>query len=323
MDRKTLRGTLLLLLGAVIWGSAFVAQRTGMDHLGPFAFSSIRMLLAGIVLTPVSLWRNRRRFGAVSGGRPESPVSSASQQSPASGSAGFADSARCLQRRAGLLCGIFLFAATCLQQMGLVSTAAGKAGFITALYVVLVPVANLLIFRRKPGFLVWAGVLLAVIALWLLCGPSEGFRFEPGDLMLIGCAICFTGQILCVDRYASRVSGITLTRDEFLLGGILSSIIALCTETVSPEGIRGALIALLYTGVLSGAVGYTLQIIGQRDLNPTVASLLMCLESVFAVLTGALILGETLSAREALGCGLMFLAVLLAQLAPVFSGKKR
>lgn len=287
--RREIRGSLLLLLGSMIWGAAFAAQRAGMDHVGPFTFSGVRMLLAGLVLTPAALL-----FGEKNPERPDPRT----------------------QRRAGLMCGLFLCAATLLQQAGLVDTGAGKAGFITALYVVLVPVAGRLLFRRKPGKAVWLGVALAVLALFLLCVPAGGFRLEGGDLMLIGCAICFTGQILCVDYFAPKVDGIRLARDEFLVTGVLSMILALCTEKISWMGIRGALIPILYAGILSGAVGYTLQILGQRDVNPTLASLLMCLESVFAVLTGALLLGERLTGREAAGCVLMFAAVLLAQAAP-------
>ena len=298
MNRNALRGSLLLLLGAVIWGAAFVAQRAGMDHLQPFTFSGIRMLLGALVLWPVSLLTGKKRAAQA----PPTPES------------------RRVQRKAGLLCGIFLFFATSLQQVGLVYTGAGKAGFITALYVVLVPVAGLLLFRIHPGRIIWGGVALAVCALYLLCVPAGGFRIEGGDALLIGCAICFTGQILCVDRFAARVDGITLSRDEFLVTGVLSTIVALFTETVTREGVRGAMIPILYTGILSCGVGYTMQVLGQRDVSATVASLLMCMESVFAVLTGVIILGESMSGREAAGCVMMFIAVILAQVSPLIQG---
>lgn len=294
-NRKALRGSLLLLIGSVIWGAAFVAQRAGMDHMPPFAFSGIRMLLGGIVMIPVARLLDRKQE--------LSAEASAIRKKD--------------QRRAGLICGLFLFAATSLQQVGLVSTSAGKAGFLTALYVVLVPLASLLVFRVHPGRIIWIGVALAVAALYLLCVPASGFQVEAGDLLLIGCAVCFTGQILGIDRYAARVNGAALARDEFLITGVLSMIVALCTEKISWDGIREALIPILYTGILSSAVGYSLQIFGQRDVNPTVASLLMCLESVFAVTTGALILGEIMTSREILGSVLMFTAVILAQLSPV------
>jgi len=301
MKTKSLRGPLLLLLGSVIWGAAFSAQRAAMDHIGPFTFNGIRMLLAGIVMIPVAVL-SAKKHGTPAGARP-----SLSRD----------------QRRAGLLCGLFLFAASALQQLGLVSTSAGKSGFLTALYVVLVPIAGWLIFLKNPGRVIWLGVVLAVAALYLLCVSPEGFSLQSGDLYLLGCSVCFTAQILCVDIYAPRVSGVRLARDEFLVTGALCSVIALCTETLTPEGLLGALIPLLYAGIFSGAMGYTLQILGQRDTDPTVASLLMCLESVFAVLTGALLLGETLTLRESAGCALMFSAVILAVLSPVLSARRR
>ena len=296
-----MRGSLLLLIGAVIWGAAFAAQRAGMAHVGPFTFSGIRMTLGGIVMIPVAAAFEKKQAVSQEGSRERKHV----------------------QRKAGLLCGLFLFMATSLQQVGLVSTGAGKAGFLTALYVVLVPLAGLLIFRTHPGRVIWIGVGLAVIALYLLCVPENGFQLEIGDLLLIGCAVCFTGQILCVDLYAPRVNGAALARDEFLVTGILSMAVALCTEEIAWPGIREAMIPILYTGILSSAVGYSLQIFGQRDVNPTLASLIMCLESVFAVLTGALILGERMTGRETMGSVMMFAAVILAQLSPIIDRRGR
>lgn len=302
MDHKSLRGSLLLLLGSVIWGAAFVAQRVGMDHVGPYTFNGVRMLLAWLVMVPVT-----RFFESRAKKSPEYKAPDIKEQ-----------------RLAGILCGTLLFVATSLQQMGLVTTTAGKAGFITALYVVLVPVTAWLLFRKNPGRIIWLGVAVAVAALWLLCMPAGGgFQLQGGDLLVLGCAVCFTFQILCVDHYAPRVSGVRLARDEFLVTGGLSMLIALATETVTAEGIREALIPILYAGVMSGAVGYTLQVLGQRDTDPTVASILMCLEAVFALLTGVILLGEKPTAREAAGCVLMFSAVILAQLSPVISSIRR
>ena len=297
MNQKSLRGSLLLLLGAVIWGAAFAAQRMGMDYVPPFAFSGVRMLLAGLVMIPAAALM-RRKTG---------PVPAETQKQ---------------QRKGGLICGLLLFFATSLQQIGLVYTSAGKAGFITALYVVLVPVAGWVFLRKQPGKMIWAGVGLAVIALYLLCVPAEGFQIEKGDALLLGCAMCFTGQILCVDHYAPQVDGLTLARDEFLVTGGLSMIIAVFTEDIRLDGILEAAVPILYTGIFSGAVGYSLQIIGQRDVNPTVASLVMCLEAVFAVLTGAILLGERMTGREIAGCVLMFCAVILAQLSAAFKGNR-
>ena len=302
MNRKSLRGSLLLLLGSVIWGAAFVAQRVGMDHMGPFTFNGIRMLLAWLVMIPVTFLFERKNK--------KSPAYQVPDPKE--------------QRLSGVICGALLFIASSLQQMGLVSTSAGKAGFITALYVVLVPVAAWFLFRKNPGKVIWLGVLIAVGALWLLCMPADGgFVLQSGDLLVLGCAVCFTFQILCVDHYAARVSGVKLARDEFLVTGGLSMLIAVATEPISWEGVREALIPILYAGIMSGAVGYTLQVLGQRDTDPTVASLLMCMEAVFAVLTGVLLIGEKMTVRETVGCVLMFCAVILAQLSPVISSIRR
>ncbi|MBR7174418.1 MAG: DMT family transporter [Clostridia bacterium] len=190
MNRKSLRGSLLLLLGAMIWGFAFVVQRVGMESMQPVSFNGIRNLLAGLCLFPVSLLLDRQRAGK-SASLPERK-----RKAPAD---------KKQQAIAGLLCGIFLFLASTLQQMGLVDTSAGKAGFITALYVVLVPVTAFLLFRKNPGRWIWVSVFLAVIGLFLLCVPvGERFSLNKGDLLVLGCAICFTGQILAVDTYASR-----------------------------------------------------------------------------------------------------------------------
>lgn len=302
MSNKSLRGSLLLLLGSMIWGAAFVAQRVGMDHVGPFTFNGIRMLLAWLVMIPVTVLMEHKNKNTPGYTAPDPKD----------------------QRLSGVICGALLFIASSLQQMGLVSTTAGKAGFITALYVVLVPVAAWLLFRKNPGKVIWLGVLIAVGALWLLCMPADGgFVLQSGDLLVLGCAVCFTFQILCVDHYAARVSGVKLARDEFLVTGGLSMLIAVATEPISWEGVREALIPILYAGIMSGAVGYTLQVLGQRDTDPTVASLLMCMEAVFAVLTGVLLIGEKMTVRETVGCVLMFCAVILAQLSPVISSIRR
>ena len=302
MSNKSLRGSLLLLLGSMIWGAAFVAQRVGMDHVGPFTFNGIRMLLAWLVMIPVNALMEHKNKNTPGYTAPDPKD----------------------QRLSGVICGALLFIATSLQQMGLVSTTAGKAGFITALYVVLVPVAAWFLFRKNPGKVIWLGVLIAVGALWLLCMPADGgFVLQSGDLLVLGCAVCFTFQILCVDHYAARVSGVKLARDEFLVTGGLSMLIAVATEPISWEGVREALIPILYAGIMSGAVGYTLQVLGQRDTDPTVASLLMCMEAVFAVLTGVLLIGEKMTVRETVGCVLMFCAVILAQLPEEWLRRKK
>ncbi|MBR2822890.1 MAG: DMT family transporter [Clostridia bacterium] len=294
MKKSALRGSLLLLLTSLIWGFAFTAQRAGMDAMRPVSFNGLRNVISGLCLTAFTAVTDRRG----SAGRPA--------QSP--------ENKRALLI-GGICCGVMLAAASTLQQMGLVYTSAGKGGFITALYVVLVPVTNWLLFHKKPGKWILLSILMAVGGLFLLCLPrGEGFSLNKGDLMVIGCAVCFTGQILCVDHFAALTDPVHLSRNQFLVCGALCMIAALLTEPISTEGIRAALIPMLYAGVLSGAVGYTLQMVGQRDVNPTLASMIMCLESVFAVLGGAVLLGERMTPREGFGCIVMFAAVILAQL---------
>ncbi len=309
MNKNSLRGSLLLLLGAAIWGAAFVAQRVGMDHLGPLSFNGIRMLMAGFLLLPVIRIADRFKSPASSGKRAKTkPALEPGLQKK--------------QWIAGLLCGVLLFVSSTLQQIGLVYTTAGKAGFITALYVVLVPLAGWILFRKDPGRWIWSSVLLAIIGLFLLCIPAElNLALNRGDLFVLLCAFCFTGHILVVDHFSPLVDNLRLSCTQFFVCGILSLLPAFFLETISLQGIRKALIPLLYAGVLSGAVAYTLQIIAQKNTNPTVASLMMCLESVFAVLTGALILGERMSLRETAGCIIMFTAVVLAQLSPLLKKK--
>lgn len=302
MQIRSLRGSLMLLLASMVWGFAFVAQRIGMDSMQPLSFNGIRTLLAGICLLPVVAVSDRRN--------PAHPPLT-----------------RALRKRqllAGLLCGLFLFLASNLQQAGLVSTSAGKSGFITALYVVLVPVVNFTLFRKNPGRWIWVSVVLAVAGLFLLCVPSgERFSLNRGDMLTLGCAICFTGHILVVDYFSPGVDPIRLSCHQFFISGSLALLLSLFTESVSWSGICSALPSLLYAGVISGAVGYTLQILGQKATPPTTASLLMCLESVFAVLSGALILGEHMTPREMVGCCIMFVSVVLAQLSPVISTRKK
>ena len=290
MRGRSLRGSLMLLLAAMVWGFAFAAQRAGMDSMQPFSFNGIRTLLADFCLLPAVAVSRRRSWRSPASGSPAGAVSPASSRSRD-------------QLLAGLLCGLLLFLSSNLQQIGLVYTTAGKSGFITALYVVLVPEVNYFLFRKNPGRWIWVSVLLAVAGLFLLCVPvGESLSLNQGDLLTLGCAVCFTGHILVVDHFSPRVDPLRLSCDQFLVSGALALIISFFTETVTWEGVRGALPAILYAGIVSGSVGYTLQIVGQRDTPPAMASLLMSLESVFAVSGGALILGERMSSREAWGC---------------------
>ena len=287
MMNKQLRGTMLLLLATVIWGSAFIAQSVGMELIGPFTFQAVRCLLAVLFLFPLSFLMERGKGSFEKWKNPK-------------------------LWKAGLICGCALFVAASLQQVGLVYTDAGKAGFITAMYIVLVPILG--IFRkRKPGFMIWVSVVLAVAGLYLLSCLNAG-EINKGDLLVMGCAIAFAVQITCIDILAGDLDGIRLNCVQALVVAVLSLPFMAFTETVVVSSLLQCWLPLGFAGILSMGVAYTLQIQGQKDLEPAAASLIMSLESVFAVLGGWLVLHETMSATELLGCCLVFAAVILSQL---------
>ena len=216
----------------------------------------------------------------------------------------------------GLGCGILMTIANNLQQMGMVYTEAGKAGFITAMYILIVPVLNVLIFRRKEPLKTWIAVALGLLGLYLLCGFG-GSSIEKGDLLVFGCAVFFSGHILCSDRFAGKAEVVKMSLLQFFVSFVLSTVTALLTEEVSLAGIWNGRIAVAYCGILSAGVGYTLQIYGQKSVRPAAASLIMSFEAVFAVIGGWLLLRETMSLRELLGCAVMFAAIILVQVRPV------
>ncbi len=287
-NKGSLVGSAMLLLAAVIWGCAFVAQSVAMDHIGPFSFGSIRFFMGAAVLLPVILWRKRRTI--------HTPT-------------------RCKDALlGGAVCGGFLFLASALQQIGLMYTTVGKSGFITALYVVLVPLAGFVLFRRRVSPLLAIGTLAATVGLYLLCGEN-GFSINRGDAYTLACAVLFTAQIIAVDHFVTRVDGVLLSCLQFVMSGMLNGVTALIFEpTLTWQAVAATWLPLCYTGVLSSGVAYTLQILGQKRTQPALASILMSLESVFAVLAGALILLQWPTPREAIGCAVMFAAVILAQM---------
>lgn len=290
MKTNIIRQNVLPLLAAFIWGTAFVAQSVSSDYIQPFTFNAIRSSIAFAVLLVVAfIFRQmeRRQGGEVK------PI---------------AWKALVL---GGLCCGFFLAVASNLQQLGLGETSPGKAGFITALYVVLVPVFGIFLKKKAPAQ-VWIGAVLAVAGLYLLC-IKDGFSIQPSDFYVFLCAIVFAFHILCVDHFAQRVDGILLSCAQFLVMAILSGLgMSICEQPVW-ENVVLCLPELLYVGVFSSGVAYTLQILAQKDSDPTVVTILLSLESVFSVLAGAMLLGDRLSGREYAGCVLMFTAVLLAQ----------
>ncbi len=289
---KKLQGTMMLLLTALIWGSSFVAQRAGMEYIGPFTFNGIRSLIGGLVLIPVIFLFSKEKNAELT-----EDEKKAGKKTLLLG---------------GILCGIVLFAASSLQQIGMVYTTAGKAGFITALYIVLVPILGVFI-RKKVKPIVWLCVILAVAGLYLLC-MTDGLSLGRGDLLVLLCAFAFSIHILVIDYFAPRTDGVALSCIQFFVCGILSLFPMFLAETPVWSAILDCWIPILYAGVLSCGVAYTLQILAQKHTDPTVASLLLSLESVFAAIAGAIILHEQLAPRELAGCVLMFAAIIIAQL---------
>lgn len=279
------KGNLLLLLTAMIWGSALVAQSVSMDLIGPFTFQCMRSILGSLVLLPVIAVFSKR-----------------SEQTPQD---------KKTQWIGGVVCGCVFFVAGSLQQIGLCYTSAGKAGFITALYIVLVPIAGIF-FRRRVGWNVWISVLLALVGLYLLC-VTEALSVGTGDFLVFVSSIAFAAHILVIDHFSPKTDGVKLSCIQFAVNAALSGIGMLLVEEPVVSAIAACWLPICYTGILSCGLAYTLQIIGQKYTEPTVASLLLSLESVFSVLFGWLLLGESLSGRELIGCVLMFGAIVLAQ----------
>lgn len=297
--KKQLRGSIFLILATIIWGSAFVSQSVGMEHIGPFTFQAVRCFLAVIGLMPVILIADRLN------GKKQGFWK------------GWADGRLW---KAGLLCGIPLFLACNLQQIGLVDTDAGKSGFLTAMYIVIVPVFGIFL-KKKPTIMVPISVALAVAGLYCLSCVGVT-QISTGDLLTIGCAFMFAVQIIFVDMFASRVDALRLNAIQALVCAVLSGVITLFTEQITWASIVNCAFPLAHAGFLSMGAAYSLQILGQKDLDPTAASLIMSLESVFAVVFGALILKETMTGWEILGCVLVFSAVILSQI-PVKHNMKK
>ena len=287
-----LKNSLLLLLTATIWGVAFVAQSVGMDFVGGFTFNMARSLIGSAVLLPV-IWF----MGRNSSKKAEEAQGSSSRKDLLWG---------------GLACGILMCLASNFQQFGIKYTTVGKAGFITACYIVLVPILGLFLKKKCSPF-IWLAVAMSVAGLYLLC-ITDGFSIGKGDILVLICAVLFSFHILVIDYYSPKVDGVKLSCIQFLVCGILSGIPALIFEKPEMCAVLTAWQPILYAGVMSCGVAYTLQIIGQKNMNPTVASLILSLESCISVLAGWVILGQKLSGRELFGCALVFAAVLLVQI---------
>ncbi|MGN0711537.1 MAG: DMT family transporter [Anaerovoracaceae bacterium] len=297
---KKMRSNFLLVLTALIWGSAFVAQIKGMDLLGPFSFACIRNLVGAVFLIPVIYFLQ----GLERKNNPEAfAVEKTEEEKKAE---------RKVLIAGGISCGIALFVAGSLQQVGLMYTTAGKGGFITALYIVIVPILGLFL-KKKVRPIIWLCVAVAAVGLYLL-SIKGGFTIGKGDLLVLLCAFGFAIHILVIDYFSPKTDGVKMSCIQFFIVGILSGVVMFITEEPTLSAILASWMPILYSGVLSSGVAYTLQIVAQKDTDPTVASLLLSLESVFAVISGMIVLHETMSGREVLGCVLMFAAIITAQL---------
>ena len=290
--KQQIKSSLILLLTATIWGVAFVAQSVGMEYIGPFTFNAIRCVLGGLVLIPIILvLKKKKETGAENQEKEDKKT----------------------LWTGGIACGVILCIASNLQQFGIMEASVGKSGFFTALYIVMIPVIGIFIGKR-PGIKLWFCVALAVVGMYLLCMKDGSFTIERADIMLLLCALAFSFHILVVDYFSPKVGGVKMSCIQFFVCGVLSAVGMLFTETPDISNIQAAWLPLLYAGLLSCGVGYTLQIVGQKGINPVIASLIMSLESVISALAGWVILGQVLSPKEILGCVLMFVAIIITQI---------
>ena len=310
-----LRNTFFLFLTAMIWGAAFVAQSVSMDYIGPFTFICLRSVIGGLFLIPVII--------VLDGIRKKSQNESANVVSSENTLHNIEMDIEMEEKQrlswknkqlieGGIVCGIFLFFANCFQQTGIQYTTVGKAGFITTFYIIIVPLIGLF-FKKYCGILTWIGVVIALAGLYFLC-ITQKLTIQRGDALILCCSVLYAGQILAIDHYNPFVDGVKMSCIQFLTGGALGAVFMFLFENPSLAMILSAAGPILYTGIMSTGVGYTLQIVGQKGLNPTVAALILSLESVFSALSGYVFLHQVLTTRELIGCALMFIAIVLAQL---------
>lgn len=318
MSKRT-KGNLLLLLTSFIWGSAFVAQSSGMDYVGPYTYNMARNVLAFLFLIPVIYVIGKKK------GVTDNAGSGTGIDDAASGEANW--KSILLPDRTtlvgGIYCGLVMAVASSLQQIGITMTTAGKAGFITALYIILVPLMGVFIGKKIPR-IIWFCVVLAMAGFYLLC-VKEGFSISKGDILVLFCSVGFSVHIMTIDHFTSKgVDGVKMACIQFAVAAIVMTPVMFALENPSVNGLLSAWMTIAYAGILSSGVGFTLQIVAQKDTDPTTATLIMSLESVFAAVSGCLFLNEVLLPKEILGCILVFVAVILAQVPlPVKSKEKR
>lgn len=305
MKKTQFKGVLMLLLTALIWGAAFVAQSVGMENVGAFTFNGIRMLLGAVVLLPFILIRDRIVIKNLSSDQLKAKQAT--------------DKRTILY---GLILGIVFCAASNFQQFAFYYSTAGKIAFITALYIFFVPLLGLFL-KKRVSLLTWLCVLIGFIGLYFLCiNPNDVKAINKGDLLALICSLLFAIHILMVEKFSPKVDGLKLSCTQFAVSGILSCILMQLFETPTVSAVKGATLPLLYSGILSCGLAYTLQIVGQKYTEATVASLLLCMESVFAVLSASLLLHEMLTGREILGCCIMFAAIIFSQFSELLATKK-
>lgn len=288
MANSKLKGNLILLVTAVVWGTAFVSQRSGMSYIKPFTFNGIRTILGALVLLPI-IFVTDRKTSEIKNKRNNKVLI-----------------------KAGILCGVLLGAAGTIQTYGMVYTSAGKAGFITALYLIIVPILGVFM-KKKIRPLVWFCVILATVGMYFLC-VNGALTINKGDVIVLCCSFIFAVHILTVDRYAGEVDGVKLSCLQFFIAGLLNLICMFIFDRPDFSAVWQCRTEILYAGIVSCGIGYTFQIIGQKYTDPTSASLIMSMESVFSVLAGWLLLNEKLKSNEIFGCILVFAAIMLVQL---------
>lgn len=295
--KNSLYGVLMLTIASVIWGSAFVAQSTGAQYVGAFTFITFRSFLGAAALLPVVLMREQYK-------KKNTPIEKREKMSKA-------DKKYLLI--AGVVCGVVLTIATSFQQIGLTQgTAPGKAGFITSFYMLMVPIFSI-VLKKKVRPVIWVCSIVALGGLYLLC-VTEHFTIESSDFIVFLCAVAFTFHIMIIDKVSPRVDGVKLSCIQFFIAGCIATVPMLLTETIVIADLKAAAFSIAYAGVMSSGVAFTLQILAQQRIDPTIASMLMSLESVFAIITEVIILGTTPTAREALGCTVIFVAIIVSQL---------
>lgn len=326
MQKKALRADGMLLLTSVVWGLAFVAQRVGMEHIGPFAFNGIRFALGSLSLLPLIRFFGRRNRLQAQG---EGPASEESRSGTSTSGTSTSDTSapetvQGHQRRlllvGSLAAGAVLFVAASLQQIGIQYTTAGKAGFLTGLYVVLVPIAGMA-FGHTTGLPTWLGAVLAAAGMYVLSAPGNVGSVNPGDVLVILGALFWTAHVLVIDYFSHRIDPLTLASAQFAWCALFSLVAALVFETVSLEAIGAAVVPILYGGIVSVGVGYTLQVVAQRDAPPAHASILMSLEGVFATISGILFLAEPVGLRSVVGSLLMLTGMIATQWDVIFRSK--